>query len=167
MERSGNGRRSGRRNGGGRHSQDEGRKRSDRRGKGRGQDSRHRVQARLPQQVHEEMQRDLEAIKELKEREVLCVKCEKRIEELSSALADRASGMPIHFDCALEELQQRERLGENQQITYIGQGRFAVVSFPDARDTKKFSIVRIIEWESRDTKFDWRQEIASMYSQIH
>ncbi len=167
MERSGSGRRNGGRSGNGRHSQDEGRKKSDRRGKGRGQDSRHRAHTKLPQHVYDEMQKDLEAIRELKDREVVCAKCGKRIDDLSSALADKMTGTPVHFDCVLEELQQRERLQENQRVTYIGQGRFAVVCFPDEHDTKNFSIVRIIEWEERDKKFEWRQEIAGMYSQVH
>lgn len=169
MERSSNGRRNNRRNGSGR-SREEGRKKNERRGGNRHQEGRsggRKSEVKLPQHVHEGMQKDLEAIKELKQREIVCSKCGKRIEDISSALADKNTGAPVHFDCVLEELQQREPLQENQRVTYIGQGRFAVVHFPNAHDTKNFSIVRIIEWEERDKKFDWRQEIAGMYSQVH
>lgn len=170
MERSGNNRRNNKRNWNGRHSQEEGRKKNEKRGGNKNLESRqqgHRSETKLPQHVHEDMQRDLESIKELKQREVTCPICGKSIDDLASALADKRTGEPVHFDCVLEELQNRETLGENQQVTYIGQGRFAVVHFPNMQDTRKFSIVKIIEWEEKDKKFDWRQEIAGMYSQVH
>ena len=170
MERSGNGRRNNKRNWNGRHSQEEGRKKNEKRGSSRNHEPKqqnHRTETKLPQHVHEDMQRDLESIKELKQREVICPKCGKPIEDLVSALADKNTGAPIHFDCVLADLKERESLGENQQVTYIGQGRFAIVHFPNMQDTKKFSIVRIIEWEEKDKKFDWRQEIAGLYSQVH
>jgi DNA repair exonuclease SbcCD ATPase subunit len=170
MERSGNNRRNNKRNWNGRHSQEEGRKKNEKRGGNKNLESRqqgHRGETKLPQHVHEDMQRDLESIKELKQREVTCPICGKSIDDLASALADKRTGEPVHFDCVLEELQKRETLGENQQVTYIGQGRFAVVHFPNMQDTRKFSIVKIIEWEEKDKKFDWRQEIAGMYSQVH
>ena len=97
----------------------------------------------------------------------ICEYCNQPIEELSSAIAAKENGNPAHFDCVLADLQNRETLGENQQVTYIGQGRFAIVHFPNMQDTKKFSIVKIIEWEEKDKKFDWRQEIAGMFSQVH
>ncbi len=170
MERSGNNRRNNKRNWNGRHSQEEGRKKNEKRGGNKNLESKqqgHRSETKLPQHVHEDMQRDLESIKELKQREVTCPICGKSIDDLASALADKRTGEPVHFDCVLEELQNRETLEENQQVTYIGQGRFAVVHFPNMQDTKKFSIVKIIEWEEKDKKFDWRQEIAGMYSQVH
>jgi DNA repair exonuclease SbcCD ATPase subunit len=170
MERSGNNRRNNKRNWNGRHSQEEGRKKNEKRGGNKNLESKqqgHRSETKLPQHVHEDMQRDLESIKELKQREVTCPICGKSIDDLASALADKRTGEPVHFDCVLEELQKRETLGENQQVTYIGQGRFAVVHFPNMQDTRKFSIVKIIEWEEKDKKFDWRQEIAGMYSQVH
>ena len=169
MERSGNNRRNNKRNWNGRHSQGEGRKKNERRGGNRNYEGKqnHRAETKLPRHVHEDMQRDLESIKELKQREVICPKCGKPIEDLVSALADKGTGAPVHFDCVLEDLRSREPLKENQQVAYIGQGRFAVVHFPNTQDTRNFSIVRIIEWEEKDKKFDWRQEIAGMYSQVH
>ncbi|MBP3416823.1 MAG: hypothetical protein IKK79_07225 [Spirochaetaceae bacterium] len=169
MERSGNSRRNNRRNWNNRHSQEEGRKKNNKRGGNRNHEARQpqNPETRLPQYVHEGMQRNLESIKELKQREVVCSKCGKQIEDLSSALADKATGNPVHFDCVLDEIQRQVELEANQRVTYIGQGRFAVVHFPNIHDTRKFSIVRIIEWEEKDKKFDWRQEIAGMYSQVH
>jgi len=72
----------------------------------------------------------------------------------------------VHFDCVLQFLQNTENLDPNEKITYIGQGRFGVVHFENPHDLRKFTIIRIIEWEERDKKYPWRAEIASLYSQV-
>ena len=124
-------------------------------------------ETKLPQEVHENMQKSQEAIKELKQKQVICPICKSPITELASALADKNTGEPVHFDCVIAQIEAQETLGEKEKITYIGQGRFAVVTFPNPNDTKNFSIVRVIEWEQREKKYDWRQEIAGLYSQVH
>ena len=116
--------------------------------------------------VSEEEQKKIEAIKADKQNTPECPKCHQAVTELSTALADKKTGEPMHFDCVLEIIQQGEKLLPNQKISYIGQGRFAVLEFPNIHDTRNFSIVRIIEWEERDKKYPWRAEIASLYSQI-
>jgi len=92
--------------------------------------------------------------------------CGKPITELSTALADKDTGVPVHFDCVLEQLQKTEKLSADQKIVYIGQGRFGVVVFPQSHDSRNFSIQRVIEWEPRDKKIEWRAEIAGLYSQV-
>lgn len=99
--------------------------------------------------------------------EFSCKMCGQPIEELSSAMADKQSGEPVHFDCVIKHLQETESLKENEKIVYIGQGRFAVAYFENPHDLRNFNIVRIIEWEARDKKFEWRSNIAGVYSQIH
>ncbi|MFI3258395.1 MAG: hypothetical protein R3Y36_08880 [Spirochaetales bacterium] len=96
----------------------------------------------------------------------LCVSCGNPIEDLASALSDRATGKAIHFDCALETLNKSETLAENEKITYIGQGRFAVVLFENQHDLRQFQIIRIIEWEERNTVCEWRSKFADVYSKI-
>lgn len=95
-----------------------------------------------------------------------CVRCGEPIQDISSALADKESHEPIHFDCVLSFLHGAENLGENEKIVYIGQGRFAVVIFDTPGDTRKFKIQRTIEWESREARAPWRTDIAGQYSQI-
>lgn len=95
-----------------------------------------------------------------------CRLCSEPITELSSALADKMSGEPVHFDCVLKRLQAQETLADGQKITYIGQGRFAVTFFENPHDLRKFTIIRIIEWEERDSVHEWRTEIKGLYSQI-
>jgi hypothetical protein len=96
----------------------------------------------------------------------VCPKCQRQIFDISSALADKHTGEPVHFDCVLQFLQNTETLKQHEKIIYIGQGRFAVVYFENPHDLRKFVIVRIIEWEERDKKYPWRTEIAALYSQV-
>lgn len=171
MSHTGNSRRGGKRqwNDGRRHGNGGRRRGSDARDgfrrDGRKKSARPAVQ--LPQQVHEDMLRDLQVIDEIKQRQVLCACCGNPITELSTALADRKTGEPVHFDCVLETLEKSERLRDGEKLTYIGQGRFAVVTFPNPGDLRNFSIVRVIEWESRDKEYPWRSEMAGVYSQVH
>jgi hypothetical protein len=72
----------------------------------------------------------------------------------------------MHFDCVIKFLEGAENLGPNERIVYIGQGRFAVTLFENPQDTKKFKINRVIEWENRESRAEWRSEIAGLFSQI-
>ena len=126
-----------------------------------------RNSVQLPQQVQDEMIKDQQSIRELKQRHPNCAHCGKPIAELSTALADRSSGEPVHFDCVLNILNQSEKLQDGEKITYIGQGRFAIVKFPVPHDFRNFNIVRVIEWEPKDKKYSWREDIAGAFSQVH
>lgn len=108
-----------------------------------------------------------QAIKEIKSREVICPKCGQPITDVSSAITDKESGKPAHFDCILNQLKQTEQVGENEKIAYIGQGRFAVIYYENPRDQRHFTIKKIIEWEERDKKPEWRSELSGLYSQIY
>ena len=108
-----------------------------------------------------------QAIKEIKSREVICPKCGQPITDVSSAISDKESGKPAHFDCILNQLKQTEQVGENEKIAYIGQGRFAVIYYENPRDQRHFTIKKIIEWEERDKKPEWRSELSGLYSQIN
>ncbi len=107
-----------------------------------------------------------EAIRLHKENAKACEYCARPIHELSSALIDKKTGGAIHFDCVLSKLNETETLEEGQKITYIGQGKFAVIFFENPHDLRKFTIVRTIEWEDHDATSEWRDEIAGLYSQV-
>ena len=95
-----------------------------------------------------------------------CEYCNQPIEDLTSSIASKESGNPAHFDCVLAKINASEKLSENEKITYIGQGRFAVVYFENPHDLRHFTIRRVIEWENREAKYEWRSEIANLYSQV-
>lgn len=107
-----------------------------------------------------------EAIKALKMKTVECPMCHKPVTDLAGALADRETGVPVHFDCVLEKIRQSEHLLPDQKISYIGQGRFGVITYENPHDIRSFKIQRIIEWEKSDEKVEWRAEFAGLYSQI-
>ncbi|PIE98452.1 MAG: hypothetical protein CR988_03075 [Treponema sp.] len=93
----------------------------------------------------------------------ICPKCQAPITEISSALCDKTTGKPIHFDCVIEILKATEELAENTEITYIGNGQFAVMEFEDPYNRKKFKILKTIKWEENPESIEWRQEITKLY----
>ena len=82
----------------------------------------------------------LAAIADVKAREVICPKCGQPITDIASAIADKSTGAPVHFDCVLNQVKQSEPTGENEKVAYIGQGRFAVLQYENIRDQRHFTI---------------------------
>lgn len=99
-----------------------------------------------------------------------CPWCGRPIKDLASAIADRDTGLPVHFDCVAARIAQKEILEKGDSITYIGGGRFGIISFerseiPDrGGDGKTFKIKKIIEWENKDDRAEWRSTISDHYS---
>ena len=111
-----------------------------------------------------------------------CVFCGKPIRDISSAMADRNTGSPVHFDCVVSRISANEILEKGDIITYIGGGRFGIVNFPglkispaaaspaavkpaeDKAEYNSFKIKKIIEWESNDKRAEWRSLICDHFS---
>jgi hypothetical protein len=85
-----------------------------------------------------------------------CPLCGKPVTEILSALSERASGSPAHFDCVLASLTEAERPQCQGRITYLGAGVFAVVE-SDPRNPQRFQIKRKIQYEPRDVRPEWRK----------
>ncbi len=114
-----------------------------------------------------EIRENENAIKEFKEKTPVCEICGQPITDIASAISNKGDGKPVHFDCVLKKITEAEKLGANEKIAYIGQGRFAVIYSENPHDAKHFSIRRTIEWEGRDQeRSEWRNEMASLYSQV-
>ena len=107
-----------------------------------------------------------QSIIDFKNREIICPKCGKPIDDVTSAITDKESKTPVHFDCIMADLSSKEQLGQNEKIAYIGQGRFGVLYFENPRDQRKFTRKKRIEVEVRDTKPEWRNEISGLFSQV-
>lgn len=120
----------------------------------------------ITQEEFEAQKKREQAIQEFKSKEVICPKCGQVITDLASAMADKTSGSPIHFECVMSELEKSETVGRNEKIAYIGQGRFGILYFENPRDQRHFTIKKIIDWESREQKSEWRQEMSGLYSHI-
>ena len=58
-----------------------------------------------------------------------CPWCGKPIRDISSAIADKDTGVPVHFDCVASRIALNENLEKGDVVVYIGAGRFGVVNF--------------------------------------
>lgn len=96
---------------------------------------------------------------------VECPLCNKPIYDLASALADKESGGPVHFDCALRRVADRETLAPGEKLVYIGSGAFAVVEFKDKAESA-FTVKRRLPFEEDGKKQDWRRAFSSRISNI-
>ena len=89
----------------------------------------------------------------------VCSVCGKNIRDLSSAITEKKSGEPAHFDCVIKDIAKDEPLQENEKIVYLGNGKFGVIHY-DNNQNKNFKILREIEYEeSREEKPDWRSQL--------
>ncbi|HOV93899.1 MAG TPA: hypothetical protein PLT87_03360 [Spirochaetales bacterium] len=95
----------------------------------------------------------------------VCPLCGKPILDLASALGNRGTGEPVHFDCVLEALSSEEKLAENEKLTYLGAGFFAVIVYKNGRDGS-FTVSRKIRWEDENEKLAWRKDISSSLSNL-
>ena len=77
-----------------------------------------------------------------------CCLCGEVIETIAQAISEGEEGRFSHFDCVLKKLNTQERVKENQKISYVGQGAFAVVE-KDAGGN--YSVVKRIPYESSST----------------
>jgi hypothetical protein len=102
-----------------------------------------------------------------------CPYCGKPIRDISVAIADKDTGVPVHFDCVAGRIAGGESLEKGDVVAYIGSGRFGIVnaesrsSLRDSHDRNSdldFKIKKIIEWEDKDKRADWRSLICEHYS---
>ncbi len=92
----------------------------------------------------------------------ICERCGKPINNIHTAISDSSTSNPVHFDCIIKELTDKERLGPNERISYIGNGCFGVVTMK--KGYKSFTVERRIQYETGDKKADWRKSLSSRLS---
>ena len=95
-----------------------------------------------------------------------CKWCGKPITEITTAICDKDSGQPVHFDCVIARITEMEQLEKNDSVCYIGGGRFGVVHYNNPPDMRDFTIKKIFEWEVKDTNTnsEWRRPISEYFS---
>ena len=117
-----------------------------------------------------------------------CPWCGKPIRDISSAIADKDTGVPVHFDCVISRITFGEKLEKGDIVTYIGGGRFGIICFGGNDSSREghyidsqgrtgnsaesehlqssldFTIKKIIEWENKDKRAEWRSVICDHYS---
>jgi hypothetical protein len=95
--------------------------------------------------------------------EPICPYCRAPIKDLACAISDR-TGAVIHFDCVRKRIAERDALANGEKVAYLGGGRFGILAAPDPKAKRKFKIKKIIEWEDRAQRAEWRGEIADHFS---
>ena len=93
-----------------------------------------------------------------------CPWCGKQIKDITTAISDKETGLPVHFDCVLARITGMENLETNDSVCYIGGGRFGVIHYNNPPDTRDFTIKKIFEWESSDDEKEWRKPISEYFS---
>jgi hypothetical protein len=93
-----------------------------------------------------------------------CPWCNKPINDITTAICEKETGCPVHFDCVLAHIIEMEKLDINDGVCYIGGGRFGVVHYNNPPDTRNFTIKKIYEWEAKDINSEWRRPISEYYS---
>ena len=93
-----------------------------------------------------------------------CKWCGQKITDITTAICDKETGFPVHFDCVLTRIAEMERLETNDSICYIGGGRFGILHHKNPLNTRDFTIKRIYEWEPREQQNEWRRPICEYYS---
>ena len=116
----------------------------------------------------EQIRESEEAIRQFKNStQPVCPVCGEVIRDMSIAVKDPKSDSPLHFDCAVGLIQKDNPLEQGEKIAYIGQGRVGVIYFANPHDTKHFQIRKIIDWEEKDKKPEWRGTMSELYSKVH
>jgi len=93
-----------------------------------------------------------------------CPWCGKPIKDITTAISDKESGSPVHFDCVLARIVEMENLESNDSVCYIGGGRFGIIHYNNPPDMRDFTVKRILEWEVKEKNYEWRTPISEYYS---
>ena len=93
-----------------------------------------------------------------------CAWCDKLIKDMSSALNEPETNKPVHFECVINRISEKEHLERGDSVNYIGGGRFGIVHFNNSPSAKNFSIKKIFEWENKENRAGWRDEISNHFS---
>jgi len=93
-----------------------------------------------------------------------CAWCEKPIKDITSAICEPDTGKPVHFECVIGRIVERETLDSGDTVSYIGGGRFGIIHYNNPPDTRDFKIKKIFEWEHKENRSDWRVAISDYYS---
>ena len=74
---------------------------------------------------------------------LICPFCSLPIDSIASAIVN-PEGVYSHFDCVLAAIKAEEKPAENQTVSYIGSGNFAIC---EKNEDEKYTIVKKIAYE--------------------
>jgi hypothetical protein len=94
----------------------------------------------------------------------VCAWCGKPIKEISTAISEPVGGKPVHFDCVISRIIEEEVLERGDIVSYIGGGRFGIIRYNNPPDILGFKIKKILEWENRENRSEWRAAISDYFT---
>lgn len=106
-----------------------------------------RPQQNSPVQVKKHMDFDDLDVPQINEPRPVCSICGQNIDFIAEAISE-SDGSFSHFDCVLEKLRKEYQVREDETLSYVGHGNFAVF----AKDEEgKLTIKTRIPYESKDS----------------
>ena len=82
----------------------------------------------------------------IKAESTVCPICDKKIENMADTITDRRTGQPAHFVCVHDSLMKTLSLRDNQRLSYMGSGTFAVIEDVNEEGKTKFKIKEKFEY---------------------
>ena len=103
--------------------------------------------ANSAQQTRRHMSFDELDVPQVNEPNPICCICGKTIETIADAISE-ANGGYSHFDCVIAKIKEQERVSDDETVSYIGHGNFAVLT---KDEEGKYTIKTRIPYESKDS----------------
>jgi hypothetical protein len=92
----------------------------------------------------------------------MCPYCGKPIYDITSALSDKDSDSPVHFDCVIARIAEGEHLEKDEKIIYLGGGRFGIVQI----EITPIFVKKIVQWEDKEDRAPWRKALTDNFSTV-
>ncbi len=92
-----------------------------------------------------------------------CCVCQKSIQDVFSAMVHPSDGMPVHFECAIQAVEELLKPKEGEKVIYCGKGCFAIISSQNHKQ-RKLKFIRSIEWEKHTEIVEWRKKLQETIS---
>jgi hypothetical protein len=90
----------------------------------------------------------------------ICQYCGNSVKDINTAIASEDGEAPVHFDCVIKQLEERETLEKDEKICYLGRGSFGIIKTRNG-NSMKFFVRKRIQYEKEEKKFDWRRKISN------
>ena len=87
-----------------------------------------------------------------------CVYCGKEIENIAEAFT-ASDGSYVHFDCVISRIKEAERPKEDETVSYIGSGNFALIG---KDEEGRYKIIKTIPFETPDKTKAMKEYVESL-----
>ena len=96
--------------------------------------------------------------KRIREPQPVCSYCGKEIENIAEAFT-ASDGSYVHFDCVISRIKEAERPKEDETVSYIGSGNFALIG---KDEEGRYKIIKTIPFETPDKTKAMKEYIESL-----